>query len=639
MFTVLGGRRQSRRQLRGDKDKPLPPLLARVGGSIEVLGFNARQRKAFLNAIMRWGMPPQDAFNSHWLVRDLKGKSEREFRAYVSLFMRHLCEPGADGAETFADGVPREGLSRQHVLTRIGVMSLVRKKVQEFEHVNGKLSCPDLIPIGMELKKLTESVSSDPNTPVPASPVTTQPSTPVPSEKPESLVGTAEDKETSEQESKKQPDQETASSEMAPTAAPEKSSDSEEGKASSEEKAGDERDSAQPSCAKTESSANLKEPCLKQTELSSSQTSPKVDAGKETEKATEKREAYSPLVKSEDKENNPVVADEVKSEDLLEGRVNGDKDTLEEMEESRKEEKNGYKTKFMFNIADGGFTELHTLWQTEERAALSSGKMHDIWHRRHDYWLLAGIVTHGYARWQDIQNDPRYAILNEPFKTEMHKGNYLEMKNKFLARRFKLLEQALVIEEQLRRAAYLNMTQDPSHPAMALNTRFTEVECLAESHQHLSKESLAGNKPANAVLHKVLNQLEELLSDMKADVTRLPNMLSRIPPVSARLQMSERSILSRLTSRGTEPPPQQPFGQGGFGCSQMYSSSFGGGFRGPGGQPMVNYSQMPLGPYVSVSSNGPPISLLDKKSLESLRDVTTPDLKSGKPSDVICIED
>lgn len=31
----------------------------------------------------------------------------------------------------------------------------------------------------------------------------------------------------------------------------------------------------------------------------------------------------------------------------------------------------------------------------------------------------------------------------------------------------------------------------------------------------------------------------------------------------------------------------------------MYSSSFGGGFRGPGGQPMVNYSQMPLGPYVS----------------------------------------
>lgn len=37
----------------------------------------------------------------------------------------------------------------------------------------------------------------------------------------------------------------------------------------------------------------------------------------------------------------------------------------------------------------------------------------------------------------------------------------------------------------------------------------------------------------------------------------------------------------------------------------MYSSSFGGGFRGPGGQPIVNYSQMPLGPYVSGKSLNP----------------------------------
>ena len=58
---------------------------------------------------------------------------------------------------------------------------------------------------------------------------------------------------------------------------------------------------------------------------------------------------------------------------------------------------------------------------------------------------------------------------------DVGKGNFLEIKNKFLARRFKLLEQALVIEEQLRRAAYLNLTQDTNHPAMALNTRFTEV--------------------------------------------------------------------------------------------------------------------------------------------------------------------
>lgn len=130
--------------------------------------------------------------------------------------------------------------------------------MQEFEHVNGKLSSPDLIPIGMELKKLTESVSSDPNTPVPASPVTTQPGTPVPPgqnnvsalimfyfpftvkhslsmekkvlyektvwasivlwplEKTESLLGTAEDKETTEQDSKKLSDQEVSSVFLSP---------------------------------------------------------------------------------------------------------------------------------------------------------------------------------------------------------------------------------------------------------------------------------------------------------------------------------------------------------------------------------------------------------------------------------------
>ncbi|XP_016094246.1 chromodomain-helicase-DNA-binding protein 5 [Sinocyclocheilus grahami] len=637
-----GGRRQSRRQLKSERDKPLPPLLARVSGNIEVLGFNARQRKAFLNAIMRWGMPPQDAFNSHWLVRDLRGKSEKEFRAYVSLFMRHLCEPGADGAETFADGVPREGLSRQHVLTRIGVMSLVRKKVQEFEHVNGKFSTPDLIPVGLELKKLTESVSSDPNTPVPASPVLTQPSTPVPLEKTESVSCSQEDKDITEPESTKSLDPEQPVM-PEPSPAPEKANDGEEPKSGSPEGKGmEESEKNDTPSVHSDPSSNQAQPPTKPSEQTANQTP--LDCGKGKETSLERGEYKASPSKIDDKEQKPVSAaipDDLKSEDPPENQLNGEKDARDDTDESHRDDKNSIKTRFMFNIADGGFTELHTLWQNEERAAVSSGKMYDIWHRRHDYWLLAGIVTHGYARWQDIQNDPRYAILNEPFKTEIHKGNYLEMKNKFLARRFKLLEQALVIEEQLRRAAYLNMTQDPSHPAMALNTRFAEVECLAESHQHLSKESLAGNKPANAVLHKVLNQLEELLSDMKADVTRLPSMLSRVPPVSARLQMSERGILSRLTSWGNEPPPQQPFPQGSFGCSQMYNSSFAGGFRGPGGTAMVNYSQMPLGPYVSVSSNGPPTptSHLEKKSSDALRDVATPDLKSGKPSDVICIED
>ena len=45
--------------------------------------------------------------------------------------------------------------------------------------------------------------------------------------------------------------------------------------------------------------------------------------------------------------------------------------------------------KFMFNIADGGFTELHVLWEAEEKR-----KEDNIWWRFHDYWLLAGVVVY-----------------------------------------------------------------------------------------------------------------------------------------------------------------------------------------------------------------------------------------------------
>lgn len=51
-----------------------------------------------------------------------------------------------------------------------------------------------------------------------------------------------------------------------------------------------------------------------------------------------------------------AVSEDVKTEDATEGRLNGEKDTLDETEESRREEKNGCQTRFMFNIADGGFT-------------------------------------------------------------------------------------------------------------------------------------------------------------------------------------------------------------------------------------------------------------------------------------------
>lgn len=254
-------------------------------------------------------MPPQDAFNSQWLVRDLRGKSEKNFWAYVSLFMRHLCEPGADNSETFADGVPREGISRQHVLTRIGVMSLIRKKVQEFEHINGQISMP----------------YEQPNE--------TNPFNGVPS----ALNGSAQNDSSIEP-------------------------------------------------------LNVKEEKM---DVSNGEES-------ESNKVEVKTEIKSELLDLENKDDTERDKENVKSLNIPTDLSNA------EVSKVGKEKVQ----KFMFNIADGGFTELHALWVNEEKAAVPNREL-EIWHRRHDYWLLAGIIKHGYGRWQDIQNDLSFLIINE----------------------------------------------------------------------------------------------------------------------------------------------------------------------------------------------------------------------------------
>jgi len=47
---------------------------------------------------------------------------------------------------------------------------------------------------------------------------------------------------------------------------------------------------------------------------------------------------------------------------------------------------------FMFNIADGGFTDLHSYWADEKKSTFNPS----IWQRRHDYWLLRGIMLYPY---------------------------------------------------------------------------------------------------------------------------------------------------------------------------------------------------------------------------------------------------
>jgi hypothetical protein len=200
--------------------------------------------------------------------------------------------------------------------------------------------------------------------------------------------------------------------------------------------------------------------------------------------------------------------------------------------------------KFMFNISDGGFTELHSLWHMDKDKPFDPSH----WSRRHDYWLLRGIVQHGYLRWTDICGDSRFDIINRPFVSEGGDSIAAEGKQKFLMRRLKLLEQALVVEEQLHRAASLGLQHDPKLGIMQLHSRFTELDCLVDGHKHLLTNVKKGERSAVMLLKRALTKMDDLLNEMKSDLSKLPFQLAKIDSVTNQLQMTEVSILSRMAS-------------------------------------------------------------------------------------------
>lgn len=349
---------------------------------------------------------------------------------------------------------------------------------------------------------------------------------------------------------------------------------------------------------------------------------------------------------SQSKEPSAVPEDKEKEKSATPAEENGNHqemevDTSAEKKDKKRESKeNGVDdserkrpvSDFKFNICDGGFTQLHTIWKNENDVVQRDGLEYEMWNRRHDYWLLAGITVHGYGLYSLIMKDPRFSIIKEGFKCDEDRPNHNEIMLKFLQRRFKLLEQALIIEEQLRRATMLTYGQKPpveekkangetpavngtatvangessevhgevngngessKNPAEAMETeekeksstpvekaeakpatekpielekKYVQINTLIDANQALAKEAFAGNKAAATALIKYLSQFEDILNDMKADVSRLPATVAQLPVVSERLELSERSILNRLTTRDTEAtagvsplPPPGPF--------------------------------------------------------------------------------
>lgn len=95
---------------------------------------------------------------------------------------------------------------------------------------------------------------------------------------------------------------------------------------------------------------------------------------------------------------------------------------------------------FSFDISDGNLTDLKREWSNENKFLGNR-----LWTKRHDYWLLCAVSTHGYSKWNEIYRDPRFNIISEPYKNYEQES----YKSTILSRRLKLLERALLIEEQI----------------------------------------------------------------------------------------------------------------------------------------------------------------------------------------------
>ena len=64
-----------KRRPRYDRNAPkvMPAKFAKTTKDFEVFGFHSRQRRAYINLCMRYGLPPRDHFQERWIVRNRVG--------------------------------------------------------------------------------------------------------------------------------------------------------------------------------------------------------------------------------------------------------------------------------------------------------------------------------------------------------------------------------------------------------------------------------------------------------------------------------------------------------------------------------------------------------------------------------------
>lgn len=251
---------------------------------------------------------------------------------------------------------------------------------------------------------------------------------------------------------------------------------------------------------------------------------------------------------------------------------------------------------------------------------MQKGKEYETWFRLHDFWLLAGVITHGYRHWQDILSDQRFELLNHAFIRDSDKVR----KAAFLNRRFQLIEQALVVEEQLRKSVSESPTlierSAASSQSLASIDKFTPLDELASTIRAASQSS-DGSQLKNVKLQKVLTQIVALVNDINdASYTNMPASLAR----GYTQTQAQRPLVPKVVHLPVRPNLAAPM-------TVMSAPSQWAGYRPVAAAPVPR-------PIVIQPVSAPPTPVSTPMSSSSSTPSSSAAAASSQAKDVICID-
>ncbi|KAF1745143.1 hypothetical protein MXB_3714, partial [Myxobolus squamalis] len=166
----------------------------------------------------------------------------------------------------------------------------------------------------------------------------------------------------------------------------------------------------------------------------------------------------------------------------------------------------GTNSVFMFNIEEHNYTELHIVWEAEQDI-----RDQNLWWRYHDLWLLLGVSIHGYNQFSEIFADPRFQLLHLAFE------NSKEDKLGFARRRLDLLEQALLIEDIVKRMIDQKVYLRTESNIIKMKNKIFELNTLLEAGTSISENYNSGKRLVTPVLKDLLNYCQLLCRHNNAE--------------------------------------------------------------------------------------------------------------------------